>query len=192
MDRLLRDLLPTSPDLGLFVVPDIPDKKLAAALGDYARDVRPADVLALYDATRLGSAKDGALFLADRVVFQNNSLQAARTVRYDDLVGVRQTRGLLGGRAVEMDLNRARATVTETLDVSAHPAAAEYVERFLHEAMLAAVRPDAPDAGSANAVTDVVAVTDALDALVGAGRLTAADRKRMLGGLTRPRGGAED
>ncbi len=178
MDRLLRDLLPTSPDLGLFVAPDIPDKKLAAAVADYAREVRPADVLALYDATRLGSAKDGALFLADRVVFQNNSLQAARTVRYDDLVGVRQTRGLLGGRAVEMDLNRARATVTETLDVSAHPGAAEFVERFLQEAMLGAARPDAADT-----VTDPAAVATALDGLVRDGRLAASDRDRMLGAL---------
>ena len=182
MDRLLRDLLPTSPDLGLFVVPDIPDKKLAAALGDYARDVRPADVLALYDATRLGSAKDGALFLADRVVFQNNSLQAARTVRYDDLVGVRQTRGLLGGRAVEMDLNRARATVTETLDVSAHPGAAEFIERFLHEAMLGASRSAAVDAAT-DGTTDAAAVQDALGALVRDGRLAPADRDRMLATL---------
>lgn len=181
MDRLLRDLLPTAPDLGLFVAPDIPPRKLAAAVADYGADVRSADVLALYDATRLGSAKDGALFLADRLVFQNNDLEAARTVRYDDLVGVRQTRGFLGGRGVEMDLNRARATVTETLDFSAHPGAAEYVERFLHEAMLHASRPEpgthpVEDA----AATDVAAVAAALDALVRAGRLAPSDRRRLL------------
>jgi hypothetical protein len=187
MDRLLRDLLPTSPDLGLFVAPDIPARKLAAAVADYGAGVRPADVLALYDATRLGSAKDGALFLADRVVFQNNDLSAARTVRYDDLVGVRQTRSFLGGRGVEMDLNRARATVTETLDFSARPGAAEYVERFLHEAMLNASRPDEattpvpPPADAAE--TDTDAVEAALDALVRAGRLAADDRRRMLDAL---------
>ena len=183
MDRLLRDLLPTAPDVGLFVSPDVPAKKLEAALGDYGTGVRAADVLALYDATRLGSAKDGALFLADRLVFQNNALQAARTVRYDDLVGVRQTKGLLGGRGVEMDLNRGRATVTETLDVSAHPGAAEYVERFLREAMLGASRPDA----ALPAETDVDAVGRALDALVDQGRLAAADRQRMLASLEPPR-----
>lgn len=178
MDRLLRDLLPTAPDLGLFVAPDVPAKKLEAALGDYGSGVRASDVVALYDATRLGSAKDGALFLADRVVFQNNALQAVRTVRYDDLVGVRQTRGLLGGRAVEMDLNRARATVTEALDLSAHPDAAEYVERFLREAMLNAARPD-----DKAATTDRAAVARALDALVSRGNLADADRRRMLASL---------
>ena len=192
MDRLIRDLLPTAPDLGLFVAPDIPPKKLAAAIGDYARDVRPEAVLALYDATRLGSAKDGALFLADRLVFQNNDFSATRTVRYDDLVGVRQTRSLLGGRAVEMDLNRARATVTETLDVSAHAGAAEYVERFLHEAMLGATRTAADPAAATDAATaadeesgatDVSAVTAALDVLVRQGALAPADRRRMLGSL---------
>ena len=177
----MLDLLPTSPDDGLYAAPDIPPAKLTAAVRDYARDVRPGDVLALYDATRLGSAKDGALFLADRLVFQNTDLQQPRTVRYDDLVGVRQTRGFLGGRAVEMDLNRARATVTEALDVSAHAGAAEFVERFLHEAMLAA-------SGSAEAsgeTTDAEAVAEALDALVRAGSLTAADRGRLLDVLHR-------
>ena len=178
MDQLLRDLLPTAPDLGLFAVPDIPDKKLAAATGDYGRDVSASAVLALYDATRLGSAKDGALFLADRLVFQNNALQSPRTVRYDDLVGIRQTKGLLGGRAVEMDLNRGRATITETLDVSAHADAAEFIERFLREAMLAASRP-ADEPGS----TDVAAVTDALDALVRDGALDAEGRRAMLDAL---------
>ncbi len=174
----MLDLLPTSPDDGLYTGTDIPPAKLAAALRDYARDVTPGDVRALYDATRMGSAKDGALFLADRLVFQNNSLQQPRTVRYDDLVGVRQTRSFLGGRAVEMDLNRARATVTETLDFSAHPGAAEYVERFLHEAMLSAAQPE-----TLAATTDAAAVAEALAALVRAGRLTPPDLERLLGAL---------
>ena len=171
----MLDLLPTSPDDGLYTGAGIPPAKLAAAIRDYARDVAPADVLALYDATRMGSAKDGALFLADRLVFQNNDLQQPRTVRYDDLVGIRQTRSFLGGRAVEMDLNRARATVTETLDLSAHPGAAEYIERFLHEAMLSASQPE-----TAGEATDVAAVTEALGTLVRAGSLTSADRDRLL------------
>jgi len=185
MDRLLRDLLPTSPDLGLYVAPDVPPKKLAAAISDYGADVRPGDVLALYDATRLGSAKDGALFLADRVVFQNNDLAAARTVRYDDLVGVRQTKSFLGGRGVEMDLNRARATVTETLDFSARPGAAEYVERFLVEAMAQASQPDRATVpvSDVGAETDVAAVAAALDALVRSGQLSAEDRRRMVDAL---------
>ena len=188
MQRLLRDYLPTAPDLGLFVAPDIPADKLRGALADYASGVAPASVLALYDATRLGSAKDGAVFLADRFVFQNNDLQTPRTVRYEDVVGVRSKRQLLGGRRVEVEVNRGRATITESLDFSAHGDAAEYVERFLREAMLTGAgslagsgplaKPDAPLAPEAR--TDRAAVARALDALVGSGTLAPADRDKML------------
>lgn len=180
MTDLLREYLPTAPDLGLYVVPDIPRAKLQAALGDYAREVDAADVLALYDATRLGSAKDGAVFLADRLVFQNNDLQPARVIRYADIVGVRSKRKLLGGRAVEIDLNRARATVTETLDFSGQPGAAEYVERFLQQALAIGARVPADPTTDG---TDRRAVEDALDQLVALGRLADADRQRMLDAL---------
>ena len=180
MTSLLREYLPTAPDLGLYTAPDIPPGKLGAALADYAPDVDPEDVVALYDATRLGSAKDGAVFLADRLVFQNNDLQPARTVRYGDVVGVRSKRKLLGGREIEIDLNRGRATVTETLDFSGQPGAAEYVERFLQQALAAGARtPDDPTADA----TDRRAVQDALDRLVALGRLTDGDRRRMLDAL---------
>ena len=178
MRDLIREYLPTAPDLGLFVAPDIPEPKLKAAVSDYAPDVSPEAVLALYDATRLGSAKDGALFLADRLVFQNNDLQAPRSVRYEDVVGVRSKRQLLGGRRVDVEVNRGRATITESLDFSAQGDAAEYVERFLREAMLRGAGPLAPEAA-----TDRAAVSEALDALVASGALTPADLERMLAAL---------
>ena len=182
MHSLIREYLPTAPDHGLYVAPDVPDGKLRAALADYAPDVDPADVLALYDATRLGSAKDGAVFLADRLVFQNNDLQPARVVRYADVVGVRSKRKLLGGREVEIDLNRARATVTETLDFSGQPGAAEYVERFLQQVL--AVGVGGPPADPSASGTDRRAVEDALAELVALGRLTNADRAAMLAALS--------
>ena len=178
MTSLLREYLPTAPDLGLYTVPDIPASKLRAALADYAPEVEPADVLALYDATRLGSAKDGAVFLADRLVFQNNDLQPARTIRYGDIVGVRSKRKLLGGREIQIDLNRARATVTETLDFSGQPGAAEFVERFLQQALALGAAPAASASG-----TDRRAVEAALDQLVAVGALAEADRQRMLDAL---------
>ena len=178
MTSLLREYLPTAPDLGLYTAPDIPPSKLRAALADYAPEVEAADVLALYDATRLGSAKDGAVFLADRLVFQNNDLQPARTIRYGDIVGVRSKRKLLGGREIQIDLNRARATVTETLDFSGQPGAAEYVERFLQQTLALGVAPTASASG-----TDRRAVEAALDQLVAAGALADADRQRMLDAL---------
>jgi len=178
MESLVRELLPTSPDLGLYVAPDIPSDKLHAAIADYAPTVEAAAVLALYDATRLGSAKDGALFLDDHFVFQNNDLHAPRVVRYEDIVGVRSKKRLLGGRDIEIDLNRARATFTETMDFSARPDGAAYVERFLHEAMIrSAALTAAPGHAAA---TDVAAVRAALDALVAQRRLAPEDRDKMM------------
>ena len=183
---LIREYLPNAPDLGLFVAPDIPDGKLRAAIGDYAPEVASGDVLALYDATRLGSAKDGALFLGDRFVFQNNDLQTPRAIRYEDVVGVRAKRQLLGGKRVELEVNRGRATITETIDFSAQAGAAEFVERFLREAMLQSASGTAPEAGVpdvASGATDRGAVRAALDRLVADGLLAEADRQRMLASL---------
>lgn len=178
MTGLLREYLPHAPDLGLFVAPDIPEGKLRAALSDFAPEVRHEEVLALYDATRLGSAKDGAVFLADRFVFQNNDLQTPRAVRYEDVVGVRNKRQLLGGRRVEVEVNRGRATITESLDFSAQAGAAEYVERFLREAMLRSA------SSSPTPRTDRATVEAALGRLVAAGSLTEEDRLRMLDALS--------
>lgn len=177
MTDLLREYLPTAPDLGLYVAPEIPPRKLTAAIQDYAPDVSPEAVVALYDATRLGSAKDGALFLSDRVVFQNNDLQAARTVRYQDLVGVRLRKKLLGGREVELDLNQGRATVTAALDFSGQPGAAEYVERFFEQALAASA--SGAEARPAQGETDRAAVESALDDLRAAGLLSADDDQAM-------------
>lgn len=178
MESLVRELLPTAPDLGLFVAPDIPLEKLQGAIEDYAPTVAPEAVLALYDATRFGSAKDGALFLDDHFVFQNNDLQAPRVIRYEDIVGVRSKKQMLGGRAVEVEVNRGRATHTEAMDFSARPGGAEFVERFLHEAMLRSAALHAPPGHAP--VTDVAAVRRALDDLVVAGRLAPEDRDKMM------------
>ncbi|GIV62211.1 hypothetical protein GQ464_016550 [Rhodocaloribacter litoris] len=136
METLLLDLIPHAPQMGLYVRPHIPADKLRNALRDYAETIQAGDVLALYDATLMGSARDGAVFTADRFVFQNNNLEPPQEVRYADLVRVVTTKKFLGGRKVEIDVNRGRATVTLTIDFSGKPEAAEYVARFLNEAML--------------------------------------------------------
>ena len=178
IDTLLREYIPHAPNLGLYVAPEIPKAKLSAARHDYAGDMKRDDVLALYDATRLGSGKDGALFLADRLVFQNNNLQTPRTIHYDDIVRVDAKRKLLGGRKVEIDVNQGRATVTESIDFSGRPGAAEYVERFLKEAMLAS-----PAGEGGDSTTDMTAVRCALDRLVNDGLLSEEGRTRMLTSL---------
>ncbi len=188
MKALVREYLPQAPQHGLYLAPDIPESKLRAAIGDYAQRVRPDEVLALYDATRLGSAKDGALFLADRLVYQNNDLTPAQTIRYEDVVRVHAKRLFLGGRKVELDVNQGRATTTHALDFSGRPDAAEFVARFLHEAMLTSARRDAAPAPSpSEGGTDMAAVERALDGLRREGVLAEADHARLLAAL---RGGA--
>ena len=65
----------------LYVSPGIPPKKLDNAIAAYALDVQPGYVLALYDSTVFGSAKDGILFLGDRMYFSRNR----RVVNYLDI-----------------------------------------------------------------------------------------------------------
>ncbi|MEM6783015.1 MAG: hypothetical protein AAF624_04695 [Bacteroidota bacterium] len=192
MQSLVREYLPHAPQHGLYVAPEIPRGKLQGALGDYAKGVHPNDVLALYDATRLGSAKDGVVFLADRLVYQNHDFQPPLTIHYRDVVRVQEKKQFLGGRKLDVDVNRGRATVTDTLDFSAHPEATEYVARFLQHVLIAEVDamletppevPEPPPSRGPDPGTDLSAVRAALDKLYELGRLTATDRDRMLAAL---------
>ncbi len=179
---LIQDRLPHAPQLGLYVAPDVPTKKLRNAISDYAPELEHTDVLALYDATLSGTAGDGALFTSDRVVFQNNDLQSAQTVRYQDLVGVEAARRWwgLGGKRVDLTVNRGRATFDLSIDCSGSPEAAEYIADVLHTLMLKGVDLDVEDASTE---TDVEAVRQALDRLRSQNKLTDADFDRLLGTL---------
>ncbi len=136
MRDLIEEYIPHAPRIGLYRRPEIPSDKLTNALKDYAHTVGSDEVLALYDATLFGSAKDGAVFTADRIVFQNTDLQPGQEMRYDDIVNVASKKRFLGGSKVVVDLNAGHATVTHTIDFSGKGAAAQFVARFLHEAML--------------------------------------------------------
>ncbi len=181
MKDLILELIPNAPNLGLYTAPHIPEGKLRAALADYAPGVAPGDVIALYDATLIGTARDGALFLADRFVFQNTDLEAPQTIPYAHLVRVEARKKLLGGQKVYIDVNQARATITLKIDFSGRPAAADYVARFLHEALLRGA--DEEMQAAASTATDAGAVEAALAALVQAGKLAPADFERLLRAL---------
>lgn len=186
MKDLIERYIPHAPGLGLYLQPNIPDDKLRNALGDYAHTVRAAEVVALYDATILGSAKDGAVFTADKIVFQNTDLHPAQEMRYDDIVGVSSKKRLLGGMKVLVDHNAGQATVTHTIDFSGKGEAAVYVTRFLHEAMMARSGIETEvgeDEGRGEGETDRVSVEAALSRLVATGRLTREDYSRMIRAL---------
>lgn len=182
MKALILELIPHAPQMGLFTAPDIPDDRLRNALRDYAKDVRREDVLALYDSTLLGHAKDGAVFMADGLVFQNNNLEETQVVKYADIVAVDSRRRLLGGRKVTIEVNRGRATIMLTIDFSGKPDAAQYVERFLNEAMIrgAAAEMDRPAAANRTATgSDKVKVRQALEDLRSSGVLSESDYRAL-------------
>ncbi len=52
----------------IYIVPEIPEKKLNNALKSYGKDVSPESVLALYDDTLFGSASDGFLFTGEKML----------------------------------------------------------------------------------------------------------------------------
>jgi hypothetical protein len=176
---LIRERLPHAPQMGLYVTPDVPEKKVRNALSDYATAVDATEVLALYDATLSGTGSDGAVFAPERFVFQNNDFQSAQSVQYKDLVGVESTSRWfgLGGKRVELEVNRGRATFDLSMDFSGVPDAAEYVADFLHAAMLKDVEFGA---GEPAAETDVRAVRRALDRLRTQQQLTDADYERLV------------
>lgn len=185
MRDLIIELIPHAPQLGLFVAPNIPADKLDNALKDYAKDVGSDAVLALFDATLMGSAKDGAVFTASGFVFQNNDLEPAHTVDYGDIVDVDSRRKLIGGRRVAVTVNRGRATFKLEMDFSGKPDAAEYVTRFLKEAMLRGVSTSSGGNEADAPATNVEAVREALQDLHERGQLSGRDLEallRMLGG----------
>jgi hypothetical protein len=175
--RLIRDLIPHAPELGLHVDPYLNSDLVRNAVRDYAPDVDPDEVVALYDATMLRNAKDGAVFTEDRFVFQNHDLHTPETVRYEDVVRVNTDRKLLGGRKVVIDVNRGRATTELTMDFSGKPGAAAPIARFLSEAMLVGVELGSAERSDDDAAreTDREAVLDALEALHRDGKLSTMD-----------------
>lgn len=181
MKDLIHELIPHAPQMGLYVAPNIPEKLIRNAVHDYAGAMEPGEVVALFDATLLGNGKDGAVFAVDRIVYQNNDLEPAQEVRYEDLVRVEKRRGFFRGAKVMMEVNRGRATFELKLDCSARPKALEFLYRFLHEAM---VRPVVAEADETPATgTDREAVLRALETLRVQGKLTDADHRRLVAAL---------
>ena len=186
MQELVHMLIPHDPGLGLYVAPRIPREKVRNALHDYAEGVSESEVLALYDATWMDNAKDGAVFTADRLVFQNNDFSPAQDVRYADIVGVEEKRKLIGGRSIILQVNRGRATFDLTLDFSGRPRACKYVVAFLQEAMIRVLDEAVEDGGAETGArtedvsTDPTEVRTALEALYLRGVLSSSDLRAML------------
>jgi hypothetical protein len=172
--KLVAEHLPHAPEQGLYIGTRIPDAKRRNAIADYADEVVPGEILALYDSTEVGDAKDGAVFAARYFVFQNTDLEAPQTVRYRDLKAVRVRRRLLGRCDLQLRVDRGRAPFELAMDFSEAPDAAEPVATFLR-AMKEQVYslPDEP-------ATDAAAVRAALERLRADGKLSQPAYERMI------------
>ena len=135
MEHLITQFIPHAPRMGLYVTPAIPPKKLQNAIGDYAPEVLPELVLALYDNTWLGNGKDGILFTSKYMVFQNTDFDAPQQVWYRDMINAVKEEKRWGKAVLYLDVNRGQAIFTERVDFGAKPKALEYVHRFVVEAM---------------------------------------------------------
>jgi len=173
MRTLIEDLLPHAPKMGLYVAPGIPEKRLRGATRDYAKDAHPEDILALYDGTFLGNGRDGAVFLEDRLIFQNSDIEPSQTVHYRDIVFVESSRSRLRGAHIGIEVNRGRATFSVKLDLSKHPESLEFIEKLLRKVMLLPEPADSKE-------TDWGAVSKALDRLRSSGNLTESDYQRLM------------
>ncbi len=173
MRSLIEDLIPHAPDIGLYVAPEIPQKRLRGATRDYAKDIHAEDIIALYDGTFLGNGKDGAVFLSDRFIFQNSDLEPSQTIHYRDIVFVESRRSKLRGASIHMEINRGRATFPVKLDLSKHPKSLPYIEKLLRKLMVA---PEPSPVQGTNWTT----VSDALQHLVAEGHLSESDFQRLI------------
>ncbi len=67
-----KSILFSHAESGIYVKPDIPEKKLANALASYARDAKAGDVLVLYDPALLGNAKEGVCLSSEWMFWRNH------------------------------------------------------------------------------------------------------------------------
>ncbi len=175
VEELITSLLPYAPDLGLYTAPRIPTRKLQRALKEFAPSVSPRDVLALYDATRMGTAGDGILFTRGALYYQNHNFQEPRTISYREIVGAEIVHSFLKGTRLRVAVNPGHVTATHELDFSVHPKAASYVKRLLDEL---AILKESDELSSE--ATDWEVVEKTLQSLVEQGLLSSYDFERIL------------
>ena len=66
---------------GIFVYPNIPQKKLFGAIGSYANDVKPEEVIILVDDTVFGGAKEGIL-ITNNAIYSKEIFERPKRVQF--------------------------------------------------------------------------------------------------------------
>lgn len=83
IEKLIKDNVEKIAKSGskIFVTPDIPEKKLNNAVEYIAKEVDPNYVLALLDTTIFGSAKEGLVFVGDKLFINNGGSRVYEFVK---------------------------------------------------------------------------------------------------------------
>jgi hypothetical protein len=81
--RLLMD----KPMTGIYLEPNIPPKKLSNAISSYAPDVLESSIVALYDCTVFGGAKEGLLITSAGFYFKESSSEPV-SIKFNDIESV--------------------------------------------------------------------------------------------------------
>lgn len=72
----------------VYVVPEIPEKKLNNAISAIAPNVNPEYVLAIADSTLFGSAKEGIVFTGDSM-YLKYTLEERQEYKFENLIKAR-------------------------------------------------------------------------------------------------------
>lgn len=175
MEDLVTRYIPHAPKFGLFVRPDIPSELVGNAIEDYAKDVPESDVIALLDETYRKDGKDGVVFTAQYLVFQNYDFERPRKIWYKDIVQCVEKRKWMSTE-LHLDVNSGSATISEAIKFNYNRKACEYVYRFIVEVM----RLVDARAGSRTLSTNWPSVRLALRRLLDDGEITRADYDRLM------------
>jgi hypothetical protein len=109
MEDAIRDAFGSGID-SVYVQPDIPDKKLANAMASYATLEPGERMLALFDDTVLGSAKNGFCLTDRRLIWKGMSRRGA--LSYDELPGTKKARPKAGELRIELARGMRRIELT--------------------------------------------------------------------------------
>ena len=88
IEKLIKENISLLESSGckIYVVPEIPEKKLNNAVAAMSNGVDPNYVLAVVDTTVFGSAKDGILLLGDKMFFKLFTSKVE--IRFQDILSI--------------------------------------------------------------------------------------------------------
>jgi len=119
--KALRSLLFDHRETGVYVKSNIPEKKLGNALVSFVPDLKPSDVLVLYDGTVFGSAREGLCISRDMVFWRDE--KGSGKVKIRDLSQISSSKGKSWLESPSLTLNCHEVSVSDA-DLAASLAAA--------------------------------------------------------------------